>query len=576
MKKKFSNMKQQTFMLCATLLALCFLGPSAEAQSQPILCLSPSEGAVFEACDAYSPPSFEWETEDTYKSLEIQFFMQNTSKTVKVKVPSPSEKRLQLTPSVWKKVFLLPGSTGGAVYWKVIGTRADRKKEESNSPSFQIGAPKAVQNPVLFPTDWSLPTLTWKTSCHSKITVWFGADGDFTKSKKFSFTGSIPPEREELFTYQLTSKDWNAIRNLVGHRSGTRIYWFVEAWDGLKRRGATDLMSFTLDISMDNLPPSIILDIPPLKTVPGFCYLESFSMQVSYLDDSVTIEEVFTFAGIGATLSYSSYGKAFSPFPGTDWTMSVHTRAIENYGMQFVVGHDVTGDDGDYLKGGAISRMTYSGHDEALNYLKALIHSGRPVQVHVDLFYLPSLKKYQVINPGASHFLTVHGYDSDSVYVTETYLVENDKDQFKNVRIPVQEFMEAWWAGGIPPLKGFWGTTGPYWMVFFVERESNQLNKASVTEILNMQRQLSAENESTIARHLKSDFSNTSWNRIALMKELFAGYLADNGYAAAASAYRQLAEEYRSCEGLSLDAKRQRLIDIIGPLETQARTLYWS
>jgi len=58
------------------------------------------------------------------------------------------------------------------------------------------------------------------------------------------------------------------------------------------------------------------------------------------------------------------------------------------------------------------------------------------------------------------------------------------------------------------------------------------------------------------------------------LKELFAGYLADNGYAAAASAYRELAEEYRSCEGLSLDAKRQMLIDIIGPAETHARTLY--
>ena len=358
MKMKFSNIKQQTIMFCATLLALCFLGPGVGAQSQPILCSSPSEGAVFEACDTYNPPSFEWETEETYKSLEIQFFVQNTSKTVKVKVPSPSEKRLQLTPSVWKKVFLLPGSTGGAVNWKVIGTRGDGKKEESNSPSFQIGAPKAVQNPVIFPTDWSLPTLAWETNCHSKCTVWFGPDGNFTKSKKLSFAGSVPPKREELFTYQLTSRDWNAIRNLVGHRSGVTIYWFVEAWDGLKRRSATDLMSFTLDISMDNLPPSMILDIPPLKTAPGFCYLESFSMQIAYLDDSVTTEEVFTFAGIGATLSYSSYGKIFSPFPGTDWTMSVHTRAIENYGAHFVVGHDVTGDDGDYLKGGAISRMT--------------------------------------------------------------------------------------------------------------------------------------------------------------------------------------------------------------------------
>jgi len=58
------------------------------------------------------------------------------------------------------------------------------------------------------------------------------------------------------------------------------------------------------------------------------------------------------------------------------------------------------------------------------------------------------------------------------------------------------------------------------------------------------------------------------------MKKLFGDYLADNDYAAAADAYRQLAGAYRNCEGLSLNAKKQRLIDVIGPGETQARTLY--
>jgi len=108
-------------------------------------------------------------------------------------------------------------------------------------------------------------------------------------------------------------------------------------------------MSFTLDMSMDNLPLSVMLDVTPQKTVAGFCYLESFSMQIGYLDSSATAEEVFTFAGMGAPLSYSSWSKAFLAFPGRDWTMMVHTRAIENYGAHFIVGHDVTGDDGDYM-----------------------------------------------------------------------------------------------------------------------------------------------------------------------------------------------------------------------------------
>ena len=52
-------------------------------------------------------------------------------------------------------------------------------------------------------------------------------------------------------------------------------------------------------------------------------------------------------------------------------------------------------------------------------------------------------------------------------------------------------------------------------------------------------------------------------------------YLADNGYTDAANAYRQLAVEYGTVSGdLSLDAKRQRLMDVIGPGETHAQTLY--
>ena len=62
---------------------------------------------------------------------------------------------------------------------------------------------------------------------------------------------------------------------------------------------------------------------------------------------------------------------------------------------------------------------------------------------------------------------------------------------------------------GIPPLTGFCGTTGPYWIVFLLEIERNQLSKALITETLKMQREFSAENKSTIARNLNSNFSNT-------------------------------------------------------------------
>jgi hypothetical protein len=327
---------------------------------------------------------------------------------------------------------------------------------------------------------------------------------------------------------------------------------------------------------MDNLAPSVILDIPLLKTIWGSCYLNSLSSLIAYLDNSVTTAEVFTFAGIGAAISYSSYSKAFLPNPRMGTTVWLHSTSLHNYGAHFIVGHDVTGDDGTMVKAGATYRVKYSGADEALLYLKALLSSGRPVQVHVDKYYLPTLTSYVAPNRGSSHSILVNGYESDSIFVTETYSDENDKDQFKNVRIPVAEFMEAWDKGGKRPGVRSPVKTGPYWMLFLLETEGNQLNKASLSEILDMQREFSARNEETIRRNLTSNFSRTAWNDIAIKKGLFADYLADNGYTDAADAYRQLVEEYWNCWWLSpdLEAQRQKLIDVIGPAETQARKLY--
>jgi hypothetical protein len=111
-------------------------------------------------------------------------------------------------------------------------------------------------------------------------------------------------------------------------------------------------------------------------------------------------------------------------------------------------------------------------------------------------------------------------------------------------------------------------------MVFLIETEKSQLDKMSLTEILDMQRGFSAKNEATIIRYVNSDFSNTSWGSIATLKKLFGDYLAANGKSEAAAACRQLAIEYRSCEGLSVEAQREKLINVIAPLEALARTLY--
>ena len=88
-------------------------------------------------------------------------------------------------------------------------------------------------------------------------------------------------------------------------------------------------------LDMNDLPESVILQVP--STVPKrngafiHCYLESFAVQMAYIDPSVSMEEVFTFSGLGAVLTYDSWGKGFLNAPPNNWTWSLNQRAMQNY-----------------------------------------------------------------------------------------------------------------------------------------------------------------------------------------------------------------------------------------------------
>jgi hypothetical protein len=49
-----------------------------------------------------------------------------------------------------------------------------------------------------------------------------------------------------IFARELMSSQWQGIRNLVGDQSGSRIYWYVESFDELKRRSVSVVKSFVL------------------------------------------------------------------------------------------------------------------------------------------------------------------------------------------------------------------------------------------------------------------------------------------------------------------------------------------
>ena len=204
---------------------------------------SPSDNAPFGACSLYSPPTFSCTAGETFKGYEIQFSSDNSFSLTPVKVKTTTSEAT-ITSSTWKRVLSIPG---GTVYWRVVGTRANRTKFISESRSIIIEPPQAVGNlNISFTSKGSLPELLWDNNCNTKFKVWFGSDEQFTKKKTFAFNITNPNDNEGEFMKVLTFGQWMAIRKLVGDVSGSTIYWYVESWDGLKRYNKTDVINFVL------------------------------------------------------------------------------------------------------------------------------------------------------------------------------------------------------------------------------------------------------------------------------------------------------------------------------------------
>lgn len=555
------------------IVVLCLCATMGLSEAAPIVLVGPADGAELDACVYYSPTLFEWQTSDVFSRMELQLSVAGATKAVRVKIPDPGQSSVAVTSSVWKKAMKLIGASGGACQWKVVGTRADKSIEESGSRTIVIAEPQPVENPAISSTDWMPPTVTWDRKCCASFCVWFGADENFAQARGFKFKALATASPSEECVWNLTEKDWATVRALVDNQSGRTIYWRVEAWDAFKRRSLTPTMSFPLDFSTANLPASKLLDVPMRVAVPGFCYLESFAQQIAHVDNTISVEEVFACSGMGAAVQYSSWSRGFNCFPGRDWTLPVHVRAIQNLGAHYVVGYDVNGNAGG-TEEDAVAEFTFSGASAALQYLKALLHTERCVQVHIDLAYLPSFPGGGTMPPGTgSHLLPVTGYDADHIYVNGTILSWDEPDLYKNVALPVNEFLLAWQKAGDMP-GGLGGPVGPYWMLVLVETDASQLTRTPLAEILQMQKDFSAGNVSVIQDNLDSDFSHTSWGQFYTIKRVFADFLDAHGYSAAAGAYRDLANAWWACGGLSATEQRTRLGTIIAPAEAEARTLY--
>lgn len=273
----------------------------AQEETVTINLLFPSNGQNFSACSYYHPPTFQWETNGNFKSIEVQFSKDNFS-TAPLKIKGKQGVNQIASGKSWKKIFLLPGTGAGTVSWKVVGTKTDKSKVYSNVFSFMIEEPESVRSPFILLGE-SPPALSWNNNCNSSFKVWFWSDSNPGKKKVFSFKAPNPEDNGGISRVQLTPGQWTAINRLLVS-GASNITWYIESWDATKRRVETREMSFvaegnTTPLKLERYDYGEVFSIQKPKgwevVVAGACGTLAFVIR----DPNEPLRQIFYFGNVG-------------------------------------------------------------------------------------------------------------------------------------------------------------------------------------------------------------------------------------------------------------------------------------
>jgi hypothetical protein len=211
--------------------------------------VSPADGTFYTACSLYDLPTFTWKSDGSFTDYEVQFSKYASFDTIDASKKTSSTS-ISMDNTQWKKVIdangtTAPGSSGpatsgGPMFWRVIGTRSDKVSVISNTLSFVIARAQEVENATIIDTGKSfLPTLSWDNQCGVKFSVRFGNNPFFTHQYSITFNIKNPNDNGGVFTQTLTDSQWTAVQNVTGRVTGTTVYWYVDSRDGADRRAIT-------------------------------------------------------------------------------------------------------------------------------------------------------------------------------------------------------------------------------------------------------------------------------------------------------------------------------------------------
>lgn len=266
---------------------------------------------------------------------------------------------------------------------------------------------------------------------------------------------------------------------------------------------------------------------------PALCYLGAFAMLVLFDNADLDFADVVAYSGIGSAASYDSRTGLMNKYKEKSIIL-----ATENLGYEYVLGVKAGGVADSYManfRASASNVKYFKNEDEAFNHLKQIIDSGKPVEVHFDVYYvIDDFRKISNMwvrgweKGHWSHFMTVTGYDDTYVYINDP----TDPDlSIKNMKTPLKNFLEAWKNGN----KVSGAQLGPYWMVYINKIK----DKKSIKEIINWNKEVSSNAVSSIMSARSGDNGELGVGR----KE-FGKFLERNNYKEAAKLYQEAADIY--------------------------------
>ncbi len=289
---------------------------------------------------------------------------------------------------------------------------------------------------------------------------------------------------------------------------------------------------------------------------PALCYLGAFAMLALYDDSSLDLADVIAYSGIGVAASYDSRAGLLNKYKEKSIIL-----AAQNLGYDFVLGVKSGGKANSHLASftPSASKVKYfKDEEEAFNHLKQIIDSGKPAEVHLDIYYvIDDFRKISEMWVNSwdkghySHFMAVTGYDDNYVYINDP----TDPDLgIKNMKTPVKNFLEAWKNGD----KVTGAQLGPYWMLYINKKS----NKKSVNDIISWDKEISSDSASQIRKASRGDSGELGVGR----KE-FSQFLERNSYKEAAKLYQESVEIYLQ------DPEENKYFQQIADKEEQARGL---